>query len=94
MSIETCERLCHGWVRAVSCFIDQYFLYNFHHFEGQGLTETQGFGRNETVQEDIDACIMSTMGSGRASIGMRHENPWVWMKIEPKDDKRRLRKWK
>jgi len=78
----------------VSCFIDQYFLYSFHHFEGQGLTETQGFGREETVQEDIDACIMSTMGSRRDSIGKRHENPWVWMRTELKDDKKWFRKSK
>jgi hypothetical protein len=32
----------------------------------------RGFGMDETAKEDIDACIMSTVSSGRASVEMMH----------------------
>ena len=70
--------------------VDQYLLYRFYHLEGKWLlAETQVLCRNETIQEDIDACTRrqwmgsESVGLRTFSDGVRHRDDTIhgWLVI-------------
>jgi len=72
------------------CLVYENFLCSFYHFERKGLlAEPQVLSRDETVQEDIDACITSTVDNEQANpltfpYRVRHSDDTVhgWFAVQ------------
>ena len=84
----------------MSCFVDEKFFCIFNHFEREGFfTETQVLGRDESIQEDIDAWHIELNpsmpdGGGERTFSDRRRHRYDtihrWLSVQAADEVRKI----